>query len=144
MHARDVGLPVRRWAIVPIATLALGLAACSDAPGSPADAVRAFDAAVQRGNGAQACALLIPASADAVASDANASCADALSAGEVGDALRARGPATALRTRRAGLQAQVRTGADVVFLAASGGAWRITAAGCDPRPGMPYDCEVQP
>jgi hypothetical protein len=42
----------------------------------------------------------------------------------------------------AGRQAQVRLGGDTVFLARSGDGWVVTAAGCDPRPDRPYDCEV--
>ncbi|WP_425953989.1 hypothetical protein [Xylanimonas sp. McL0601] len=123
--------------------LATTLAGCVDAHGSPSDAVREFQAALRRGDGPAACALLTPAAAEAVAADAGIPCADALGRGDVGEELRARGVGTSLSTRVAGMQAQVTTGDDVLFLAASGGAWRITAAGCDPRPGRPYDCEVE-
>jgi hypothetical protein len=34
-------------------------------------------------------------------------------------------------------------GGDTVFLDQIGGEWRISAAGCEPRPGQPYDCELE-
>ena len=43
----------------------------------------------------------------------------------------------------AGRQAQVVTATDTVFLALSGDAWVVTAAGCTPRDDRPYDCEVE-
>ena len=43
----------------------------------------------------------------------------------------------------AGRQAQVVTADDTLFLAVSGDAWVVTAAGCTPREDRPYDCEVE-
>ena len=42
-----------------------------------------------------------------------------------------------------GDNAQVRLEAGVLFLAEFRAGWRVTAAGCDPRPDMPYDCDVE-
>ena len=39
-------------------------------------------------------------------------------------------------------RAQVRAGADTLFLTRIDGDWRVSAAGCTARPGRPYDCEV--
>ena len=32
---------------------------------------------------------------------------------------------------------------DTVFLARFGALWKVTAAGCKLRPGVPYDCAVK-
>ena len=34
-------------------------------------------------------------------------------------------------------------GGDTVFLDQIGGKWRISAVGCKPLPGQPYDCELE-
>jgi hypothetical protein len=34
-------------------------------------------------------------------------------------------------------------GGDTVFLDQIGGRWRISAVGCKPVPGQPYDCELE-
>ena len=38
--------------------------------------------------------------------------------------------------------AQVRVGADTVFLSRYDGGWRVVAAACTPVPGRPYDCSI--
>ena len=42
-----------------------------------------------------------------------------------------------------GDNAQVRLDPGVLFLAEFRGGWKVTAAGCQPRPDMPYDCDVE-
>jgi hypothetical protein len=42
-----------------------------------------------------------------------------------------------------GDNAQVRLDAGVLFLAEFRAGWKVTAAGCEPRPDMPYDCDVE-
>lgn len=121
------------------------LAACG--PGGAARAARdvavAFSAAVAAGDGDAACALLAESVAQRVAEDEEAPCAQALSEGPVADDLAERAAdARPGEVRVAGRQAQVRLGGDTVFLARSGTGWVVTAAGCDPRPDRPYDCEV--
>jgi hypothetical protein len=37
----------------------------------------------------------------------------------------------------------VRLDKDVVFLARYDDGWRVTAAGCVPRPGRPFDCTIK-
>jgi hypothetical protein len=38
--------------------------------------------------------------------------------------------------------AQVRIGADVIFLLHLDSGWFVSAAGCTPRPSAPYQCDV--
>ncbi|MCG7285207.1 hypothetical protein MHY85_04355 [Cellulomonas sp. ACRRI] len=137
---------MRRWRIPAGAALVAALlAACG--PGATAraaeDVAVAFSAAVADRDGDAACALLAASVAQTVAADAEAPCAQALSEGPVADDLAERAAdARPEETRVAGRQAQVRLGSDTVFLARSGAGWVVTAAGCDPRPDRPYDCEV--
>jgi len=137
---------MRRWRIpVGAALVAASLAACG--PGSAAraaeDVAVAFYAAVADGDGDAACALLAGSVAQTVAADEEAPCGRALSEGRVADDLVERAAdARPGEVRVAGRQAQVRLGSDTVFLARSGAGWVVTAAGCDPRPDRPYDCEV--
>jgi len=42
-----------------------------------------------------------------------------------------------------GTAAQVRYDDDVVFLGDFPDGWKVTAAGCSPKAGAPYDCQVQ-
>jgi hypothetical protein len=42
-----------------------------------------------------------------------------------------------------GTAAQVRYDEDVVFLGEFPDGWKVTAAGCSPQAGAPYDCQVQ-
>jgi hypothetical protein len=51
------------------------------------------------------------------------------------------GPASSIEVW--GDNAQVRLDAGVLFLAKFRVGWKVTAAGCDPRPDMPYDCDVE-
>lgn len=127
------------------ALVAASLAACG--PGSAAraaeDVAVAFYSAVADGDGDAACALLAGSVAQTVAADEEAPCGWALSEGRVADDLVERAAdARPGEVRVAGRQAQVRLGSDTVFLARSGAGWVVTAAGCDPRPDRPYDCEV--
>ncbi len=39
--------------------------------------------------------------------------------------------------------AQARLDSGVLFLARYQEGWRMTGAGCEPRPGEPYDCPVE-
>lgn len=125
--------------------VAVVLTGCGGARASAAavDAAEAFYAAVADRDGEAACALLLPDAAEAVADDADAPCADAVTSGDAGQELASRarglGDATA---HVAGRQAQVLFAADTVFLARSGDGWVVTAAGCDAVPDRPYDCEV--
>jgi len=85
---------------------------------------------------AERCALLAPATLQTLESDESAACADAIG--------RVPLPGGAVETVEvwAG-QAQVRLGGDTVVLTETPSGWRVTAAACEPRGEMPYDCEVE-
>ena len=51
------------------------------------------------------------------------------------------GPASSIEVW--GDNAQVRLEAGVLFLAKFRLGWKVTAAGCEPRPDRPYDCAVE-
>jgi hypothetical protein len=128
----------RRTAVVALTALAASVAGgCSTAEdeASIESTTRKFFGAVAEKDGAGACALLTPDANESL-EPAGARCSEEilklpLEGGETGP------------PEIWGEQARIRVGAETVFLTrwASGG--RITAAGCEPRHGKPYDCEVE-
>jgi hypothetical protein len=97
---------------------------------------REWLAAAEARDAARLCALLTPAAAESVATG-DETCEQALGnldlpgGGPVGDA------------ELWSDQAQVRAGSDTLFLVRLGAGWRVNAAGCTPRGGRPYDCDVE-
>ena len=87
-------------------------------------------------DGSAACALLAPATRNAVVSAAGKPC----SVGLLEEKLPGTGEATAASVY--GDQAQVRMDADTVFAAKFPDGWRVVAVGCTRIPGKPYQCEV--
>jgi hypothetical protein len=130
---------VHRKALVVSAWLLLGmgLAGCSTrAREHDASEVAArFVAAVSARDGAAACALLTERARESVSGATDATCADAvLNVEEDGSAVR--------RVEVWGDAAQVRVGTDVIFLQRLRAGWFVSAAGCEPRPSAPYNCDV--
>ncbi|WP_315099134.1 hypothetical protein [uncultured Cellulomonas sp.] len=125
---------------------ALALAGCTSRPAAETagTAARDFYRAVAAADGAGACALLAPATAEALEDDAGLPCDEAILDGDVGETLTERAQDGSTPSGRvAGRQAQVTLPTDVLFLTVSGSRWLITAAGCDPRPPRPYDCVLE-
>jgi hypothetical protein len=128
--------PVLRLCPVALA-LALVLAGC----GTSADRAQVrtvaarFSAAVERHDGAGACAQLTSDLRARIAGDAT--CAEALPKLSLrgGRPLEVRVYATSGRVRLAG--------GDALFLGDTRAGWRIEAVGCRPRAGAPYDCEEE-
>ena len=110
--------------------------------GSPAGAqdaaaaARQWLAAAAAGDAARLCQLLTPAAAESAATG-DETCEQA-----VGDLdLPGGGPVGAVQVWSD--EAQVRAGADTLFLVRLTGGWRVHAAGCTPRDGRPYDCDLE-
>jgi hypothetical protein len=93
-----------------------------------------FSSAVAAGNGAAVCAELTAEARRRVESFGR-NCAATVAQ------LPAPGQVRAVEVW--GDSAQVRFDADVVFLALFEDRWLVRAAGCRPRPGVPYDCMVE-
>ena len=127
-----------RAARVVVAIAAAGLlAGCgSGSPAGPRDAAVAFRAAWLQGDGTAACRLLAPGTAAEVVSSSGRPCPQ----GILDQDAPAAGPVQA--TQVWGGSAQVRLRGDTVFLSRFDGGWRVLAAGCVPRAGKPYDCEL--
>jgi hypothetical protein len=128
--------------VVALAALGVAVTAGCAGPGVlEADA----EAAVKAGDGQAACDLLLPDAAESLEQDAEAPCATAVVEDpRAGQELAHRAAdAGVTEVHVAGMQAQVVTASDTVFLARSGERWIITAAACERRPERPYDCEVE-
>jgi hypothetical protein len=87
------------------------------------------------GDAAARCALLAPATLAAVERTASAACAQVVAELAPSDA-------QVLGTAVWGDAAQVRTGADTLFLTRTSAGWKVAAAGCVPHEDAPYECEV--
>jgi hypothetical protein len=85
---------------------------------------------------ADRCALLAPVTLQTLESDESAPCVDV-----IGQVPLPGGPVEAVEVW--GGQAQARLGGDTVFLTEMPSGWRVTAAACEPRGEMPYDCQVE-
>ena len=99
------------------------------------DQTLAFFAATTAHDGDKACAALAPRAAKSLESDGS-DCGDAI------DKLGLSG-GTVNEVQVWGDRAQVRLTTDTVFLARFPQGWRLTAAGCEPRPAGPYECDVE-
>ncbi len=141
------GAADRGLAAVPVLALTvLGLAACAGPGATDAeDVVTRFVGAIAAGDGPEACRLLLPDAAEALAEDAGEPCQEAVvdPSGPLADVVAGADDVVVEDVHVAGRQAQVVTASDTVFLALSGDGWVVTAAGCTARPDRPYDCEVE-
>jgi hypothetical protein len=85
---------------------------------------------------AERCALLAPSTLQTLESDESAPCADV-----IGQVPLPGGAVEAVEVW--GGDAQVRLGGDTVFLTETPSGWLVTAAACEPRGELPYDCQVE-
>lgn len=114
---------------------------CGAAAGERGDAASAaatrFTGALQRADGTQACALLAPRTLDELEKSEQTPCDQAV--------VEERLPAghTVRKVDVYGDQARVVLTDDTLFLAHFPSGWKVTAAGCTPRPEQPYDCTVK-
>jgi hypothetical protein len=119
------------------APVAAGCASVGDRGQAADDVAVRFMTAVAGRDGAAACALLAPATAEDVSDTGEKPCAEAV----LDEQLPA--PGTVTGTDVYGQWAQVRLTDDTLFLAVFPEGWRVVAAGCTPRPERPYDCVLQ-
>jgi hypothetical protein len=116
------------------------LSSCSTLGEREAAASRAaarFEESVRRADGARACAALAPETRQEVQQSARMPCVKALFEQQVA-------PAGAVREVQVyGRQARVVLAADTLFLSVFPAGWKITAAGCKPRPHQPYQCQIK-
>jgi hypothetical protein len=132
----------RRRSLLPVllaltVVTAAGCASVDDRGQAAADVAARFMSAVGGRDGAAACALLAPDTAEAVSDSGEKPCAEAL----LDEQLPAAGTVTG--TDVYGQWAQVRLTGDTMFLAVFPEGWRVVAAGCTPRPERPYDCVLE-
>jgi hypothetical protein len=128
--------------VVRLCLLALAIALAGCGTGADRTQVRTaaerFSAAVQRSDGAAACAQLTPDLRAQIAKDqSERTCAKAVTklSLHAGRLLDVRVYATSGRARLAG--------GDTLFLGDTKDGWRIEAVGCHPRSHAPYDCAEQ-
>ena len=120
-----------------VGTGVLALTTACAAPGTDGVTRAADDwlAAARAKDATTLCRLLTPAAAESAVTG-DQTCPQA-----VGD-LRLPGAGPVGQVEVWSDRAQVKAGADTLFLTKIDGDWRVSAAGCTARPGRPYDCEV--
>lgn len=123
--------------------LALAAAAVSAGCSSPGQeragasaAAAAFYAALDRSDGSGACALLTPETLHKLEQSEGKPCAKAVTSLDLqGKQVR--------QVEVHGEQARVQLDGDTAFLSRFAAGWRVTAAGCQERPELPYDCDLE-
>jgi hypothetical protein len=129
---------VRTGTIVLALALGCGLSGCAGPSDSgPRRAASDFATAWAQRDGAAVCDLLAPETAAEVAQSAGTSCA----AGVLDEQLPREAAPEQLQVW--GRAAQARSTTDTLFLARLPDGWRVTAAGCRPQSGKPYDCQLE-
>lgn len=122
------------------AACAVCLTACSTLGAREAAASQAalrFEESIQRADGTRACAALAPETRQELLESAKMPCAKAVFEEHLSHAGAVR------EVQVYGQQARVVLAADTLFLSAFPSGWKITAAGCTPRPQQPYQCQIK-
>ncbi|MFJ6121589.1 hypothetical protein [Streptomyces sp. NPDC092129] len=133
-------MPRWRWTAVAAFTCAVGLAGCGTLGEREAAVSRAalrFEGSVRRVDGIRACAALAPQTQQELEQSAKARCAEALP----GEQLPYGGSVRQVQVY--GRQARVVLTTDTLFLSLFPSGWKVTAAGCAPRPQQPYQCQIK-
>jgi hypothetical protein len=128
---------VVRLAAVPLLPPALLLTACTSLQEPARTAAAGFYAAVSASQWGRACGYLAPETRSELEQSAGSACPKALAEEKLSD------PGPVVKLSGAGTMAQVRFRADTVFMAEFRHGWKVMAAVCTPRPGRPYDCQIQ-
>ncbi len=135
-------MPGARWFWL-AASLLLPLSGCGGQQDAAiSGAADGFSAAVRSGNGVQACVLLAPLTRQELESSEQAACEQAVLGVDLPQVDRVvdvdrYGREGSARLHGAGGQR------DTYFLSRFGQGWLVSAAGCDARGELPYDCDVE-
>lgn len=122
---------------LPVVAVAALVTACGGA--QDADVARAASGlveAVDRGDGAGACALLAPPVRAELEDTSGSPCAQAVLEEDVG------APSDTTEVEVFDTMARAVVGSETLFLSRFDGRWLVVAAACDPVAGKPYDCAV--
>ncbi|MFD0374415.1 hypothetical protein [Streptomyces sp. NPDC127112] len=134
---------LRAWcSAAAVAAVVLGSGGCGASGPRQADAVavaREFQSALSAAGFGRACALLAPQTRQEVASGTD-DCAGGLAREQL--PVVSGGAADAV-AEVYGRQAMVRLSGDTLFLSQFDKGWKVIAAGCTPRPDLPFDCKVK-
>ncbi|MFS0884391.1 hypothetical protein [Aeromicrobium sp. 179-A 4D2 NHS] len=124
----------------PVAVLVAVLLCCAGCGSARADSAwrstaEDFATAVREGDAEAACRLLSTAAQDQLVAE-HGSC----EAGVLDSGLPS--PGAVRETERFGTAARAVLDEDTYFLGRFGTRWLVTAAGCRPVPGAPFDCDL--
>ncbi|MGW7262331.1 hypothetical protein [Streptomyces sp. NPDC054842] len=103
--------------------------------------VTRFEQALGAENREQLCAALAPATREELEQSDKRRCQEAIGLAIEEEELSAAGSVRGVDVY--GDQARVVLERDTVFLAHFPTGWKVTAAGCRPRPQRPYECEIK-
>ncbi|MFD7276828.1 hypothetical protein ACFV80_07155 [Streptomyces sp. NPDC059862] len=120
--------------------LVLALGGCGSAGERSADASAAateFERLLRSADASGLCAALAPETRSELEESEKSSCAEAIAAQEIpiGGAVR--------EVDVFGRQARVVLDSDTLFLSRFADGWKVVAAGCTPRSGLPYQCTIK-
>jgi hypothetical protein len=127
----------RAVVLVAVPALAAGCSSVGPDSANADSAALRFHEALASHQPAAACGLLAPRTVQEVEQSAQAPCPKGLTDANVP------GASTVTATDVYGSNARVVLSGDTVFLARFGRQWKVTAAGCKPKPDLPYDCDVK-
>ncbi|MEU6669095.1 hypothetical protein [Streptomyces sp. NPDC046727] len=114
-----------------------GCSTLGEREGTASRAALRFEENIRQVDGTRACAALAPETRQELEQSAKAGCAKALLEEKLPDG----GPVREVQVY--GQQAQVVLNGDTLFLSSFPAGWKITAAGCTPRPRQPYQCQIK-
>ncbi|KOG41248.1 hypothetical protein [Streptomyces decoyicus] len=103
--------------------------------------VAGFERALAAGQLGRLCATLAPATREELEQSARSRCDRAIGQAIEEQELPAAGAVRGVDVY--GDQARVLLEQDTLFLAHFSAGWKVTAAGCRPRPQRPYQCEIK-